>query len=115
MKTSIYQTIVPNSNNFIKNVRKLIPEGIKELYVIHVSMERASGYGSYNYKLGLNIDGEEYTFKQFTHDSMSFDEYQDLEYGSHTYNNWAKGCVLAMLDHDPIKDDIIEIIYNNQD
>lgn len=89
---------IKSTKNFEKNVQKLLPKNVKELYLSSCGMNRASGYGSYNYFLDLEVNGERMTFTKFTHDSQAFDNYQDFELGQRNYENWVKGTVLSLLE-----------------
>jgi len=53
-----------------------LPEGI-ELH--HLSMRRASGYGSYYIVYELEKDGEFISDKLFTHDSQLWDDWDEDE------------------------------------
>ncbi len=75
-------------------------------------MRKASGYGSYNYVMDVSVNGENITLTKFTHDSMDYDYYTDLEYQSHNFNNWVKRRVIWMLEDEKIKEEIIEMTKN---
>lgn len=109
MKTLINQSVVSSSQRFNNNISKLLPSGVKSFSIVHFGMKKASGYGSYNYVMDVEINGEPLTLKKFTHDSMSYDYYTDLEYRSHNFNNWAKRNILFMLETDFINDQIFDI------
>ena len=89
---------IKSTKNFENNVQKLLPDNVKKIYLTSCGMSRASGYGSYNFYLDLEVNGEQTTFKKFTHDSQTFDNYQDLELGQRDYENWIKGTVLELLE-----------------
>ena len=61
---------------FTKRVTKTLRDKGVEGYIICLSgyMERASGYGSYNYVAVIEINNDVYHLKQFTHDSVAWDE-----------------------------------------
>jgi len=115
MKTLVEQSIVSNSQRFLNNVSNELPEGIESFSITSFGMQRASGYGSYNYVMEVEINGEYVTLKKFTHDSVDFDYYTDLEYMSHNFNNWAKNRVLSMLSTDFIYDEIYEIANSDEE
>ncbi|MBN1187958.1 MAG: hypothetical protein JXB49_37130 [Bacteroidales bacterium] len=114
MKTFIQQSIVSNSQRFLNNIYKELPEGVKSFSITSFKMQRASGYGSYNYIMDVVINGKNVTFKRFSHDSIDFDYYTDLEYMSHNFNNWVKSKVLSMLSTDFIYNEIFEISNTNE-
>lgn len=125
MKISVQQSVVQHSRNFLKNVASKLPEGIKDFYISGFGMNRATGYGSYNYVMdvhinpmpiqgGLAMGGIHIRLKKFTHDSVDFDYYTDLEYQSHNFNNWAKRRMLSMLSDETIHDKIRETIEESK-
>lgn len=109
MKTLVSQTVVSDSKRFENNVLNTLPEGVETFTITSFSMQRSSGYGSYNYVMDVEINDEYVTLKKFTHDSIDFDYYTDLDYMSHNFNNWVKRRVLSMLENDAINDQIFEI------
>lgn len=47
MKATVLSTITESSSkNFENKVAKLLPEGIKDVYLSHCGMRKSSGYGS---------------------------------------------------------------------
>jgi hypothetical protein len=99
---------VAKSANFQKNVIKNLPKGINQIYLDSCSMERCSGYGSYNFVLRLEINNVSHALRSHTNDSESFDNYKDLEHGTRNFENWIKSTALMLLDDN--KDLIIELI-----
>ena len=109
MKTKVNQIVVDHSERFLKNIEKALPDGVKTFDISEFSMKRAGGNGSFNYVMEVTINGESKTLKQFTHSAPEYDAYTDLEYKSHSFNNWVKSNVLYMLAIDSINDEIYEI------
>lgn len=109
MKKSINQFVVSKSQRFLNNVSNLLPEKVENFEIFSFSMGRASGYGSYNYLLDVEINGESITLKKHSHNSVDYDYYTDLEYQSHNYNNWVKRGILSMLSDFSISDQIYQI------
>jgi hypothetical protein len=99
---------IKNTKNFENKVLKLLPEGTNEIYLDSCCMERASGRGSYNFVLRIEINKTKVKIKNFTHDSQSFDYWQDLEKGTRNYENWIKNVCLAILDEN--RERLIEVI-----
>ena len=99
---------VAKSANFQNNVIKNLPEGVNQIYLDSCSMERCSGYGSYNFVLRLEINNVSITLRSHTNDSQSFDAYKDLEWGTRNFENWIKATALMLLDEN--RDLIIELI-----
>jgi hypothetical protein len=97
-----------NTKRFENNILKLLPEGTNEIYLDSCGMERASGYGSYYFVLRIEINKTKVIIKTFTHNSQSFDAYQDLEEGTRNYDNWIKNVCLAILDEN--RERLIEVI-----
>ena len=108
--TVINQYVVPHSQRFLDNIRKELPEDVKEFELINFGMKKASGYGSYYYIMDCIINGNKEVIKQFTHDSMNYDYYTDLEYLSHKFDNWVKRKVLYVLSVNC--DRIIDVLSN---
>lgn len=111
MKTIINQLIVRDTENFKRNIRKLLPKGIEEFYVNSFVLKRHNGRGSYCYVANVEVNGEILTLKKHTNDSVTFDEYTDLEYGTLAYENWVKSKFLSFLATDSVYDTIFELIY----
>lgn len=103
---------VANSANFEKNVIKLLPESVEKIYLDTCGMERASGYGSYNFFLTLEINGEYLKLKSHTNSSPSWDAYHDLEQGTRKFENWIKATTLWLLEEG--QSEIIELITENE-
>jgi hypothetical protein len=99
---------IKNTKRFENNVLKLLPKGTNEIYLHSCGMERASGRGSYYFVLRIEINKTKVIIKTFTHDSQSFDAYQDLEEGTRNYDNWIKKTCLSILENNA--DKLIEII-----
>ena len=61
---------------FIKRVTKILKAKCITGNVICLNgyMEKSSGYGSYNFVAAIEINSEIYTLKEFTNDSMAWDE-----------------------------------------
>ena len=110
MKKVINQYIVDDSRNFIKNLSKVLPDNVKTFEIESFEMQRASGYGGYNYVMNVIVNDIQLTLKKYTHDSIDFDYYTDLEYRSYNYNKWMKKRVLDMLSTDFIVDVIYGIV-----
>lgn len=114
MKNSVYLLnclSFKSTANFEKNVIKLLPEGVKKITLYSVGMSRV-GYGSYNYILDVEINGERKDLKSFTHDSTAYDYYQDLEYQSRNHANWEKQTTLMLLEE--CQHQIIELVEENE-
>lgn len=109
MKTTVNQSIVKSSQRFLNNVAEKLPQGISNFNITSFGMQRASGYRSYNYVMEVEIDEEYVTLKKHTNDSVDFDNYTDLEYKSHNFNNWTKRRVLSMLSENTIFYQILKI------
>lgn len=109
MKTLVLNSITNTaSKNFEKNVCKLLPEGVTEIYLSSCGMQRV-GTGSYNYFLDFSINNSSVmTFKQFTHSSPAWDAWQDIEAGTRAHDNFNKGTALMILEE--CKDEIIELL-----
>lgn len=98
MKTKIYNCLgIKESANFNKKVAKLVPESVKEFYLMTVGMNWKSR-GSYDYFCIVNIDGEQVSIRQHTHDSTAYDYYTDLETNTVKFENWCKNAVLMLLE-----------------
>lgn len=98
MKPSIYNCLgIKESKNFENKVRKLIPETVKELYLMTVGMNWKSR-GSYDYFVIVNIDGQQVTIRQHSHDSTAYDYYTELEHSTVKFDNWCKNVVLMLLE-----------------
>lgn len=104
---------IANSANFEKNVIKLLPEGVEKIYLDACGMERASGYGSYNFFLAIEINGKYLKIKSNTNSSPSWDAYQDLETGTRNFENWIKATTLWLLEEK--EDEIIELITSENE
>jgi len=90
---------ISSSKNFEKNIANRLPDAINEIYISSCGMNRASGYGSYNYFIDVKINDNEYiTLTKFTQDSHDFDNYTDFEIGERKYDNWVKKTVLMLLE-----------------
>lgn len=100
-----------NTTNFQKNVLNLLPEGVNEIYLSTVGMERKSS-GSYNFFLDLEINKTRITLRQFTSNSCAWDFWTDLELGTRSYENWAKQTTLMILED--CKNEIIELINDEE-
>ena len=109
MKTLINQFAVSNSKRFENNISNVLPSGVESFVISSFGMQRASGHGSYNYVMDVEINGESVTLKEFTHDSVDFDYFTDLEKGTRNFENWTKRRVLNMLSTGFINDEIFEI------
>lgn len=103
----VEQIIVKHSERFIKAIEKLLPKNDKTIFISYFEMKKTSGYGNYHYNMGITIDGNEnITLRKLTHDSIDYDQYKDLEYRSHKYDNWVKKRILKMLSDESIKEEI---------
>ena len=109
MKTLVTQSIVTTSHRFLNNVAKELDSDVETFDITSFEMKLASGYGSYNYVMDVEINNKPTTLKIFTHDSVDYDNYKNLEYKSRNYDNWMKASVLSMLSLDFIIDKINEI------
>lgn len=111
MKTSISvlnSITKKSSKNFENKLAKLLPEGVNEIYLSSVGMSW-EGRGSYNYFVDISINGDSiFRLKERTTDSMSYDSYQDLDYGTTKFDNWAKNTALMLLEEN--QDLIIEYL-----
>lgn len=99
MKTLVLNSITSKaSKNFEKNVSKLLPEGVNEIYLSSCGMERV-GTGSYNYFLEFKINDSGYLkLKKFTHSSPAWDEWTDIEAGTRKHDNFNKSVALMILE-----------------
>lgn len=107
MKTSIIncQSGLTMSANFENRVNIALNSvyitdkiDIRELSIIDVSVGHgARSYGKFLKTLNLIIDGKEFTFNKSV-DSIYFDSFQDLEYGSVNYSNELKRIVIDILE-----------------
>ncbi len=109
MKAIILNSISEKSANFENKVSKLLPEGINEIYLSSCGMTWL-GRGSYSYilKIGINNEVDSMTLTRRTTDSMYYDYYKSLDYGSYQFNNWVKNTALMLLEEN--KDRIIEFL-----
>lgn len=100
MTATIINGITNNkSKNFEKKVANLLPEDVNEIYLSSCGMEKV-GNGLYNYFLDLSVnDGERIMLSQFTNDSMTWDEWTDLERGSRKHDNFNKSLALRLLEN----------------
>ena len=114
MKTKVTQSVVSNSVRFLNNIEKTLPSGVQSFHISSFGMKRASGCGSYNYVMEVSINDEYHTLKMFTHDSLDFDYYTDLDYMSHNFNNWTKRRIINMIENNRINDEIYEIANSNE-
>lgn len=96
-----------NTANFQKNVVKLLPENVNQIYLSKVGMNRL-GSGSYNFFLDLEVNGIDTTLTMHTNSSPAWDLWTDLEVGTRAYENWSKQTVLMLLED--CKKEIIEIL-----
>lgn len=115
MKATVLNSLTAKSSaNFEKNVSKLLPAGVNEIYLSYAGMERV-GNGSYNYVLGIQINnGEHMKLTEFTHSSPAWDSYQDLEDGSRALDNFKKGVALMIIEN--CKQEIIDLLNDaNED
>lgn len=115
MKTSIdFLNALPVAKtlNFEKNVLKLLPEGVSKVHLDTCGMQRASGYGSYNFFCEIEINGEHITLKSHTNSSPAWDAYQDLEHGTRKFENWIKSTVLWLIEEK--REEITELILENE-
>lgn len=110
MKTLVLNSITNQaSKNFEKNVAKLLPEGITEIYLSSCGMKRANGYGSYNYFLDIKINDTEFlTLKSHTNSSPAWDEWTNIEYGTVKCDNFKKATALMLLEDN--QDIILEFL-----
>lgn len=83
MKTTVSNYIYDKYNergmkSFEKKVRQLLRKnGIKgHIVCLNAGMERSSGRGSYNKVAEIEVNGEDYTLKSHTHDSMLWDDFK---------------------------------------
>ena len=112
MKTLVLNSITKKaSKNFEKNVSKLLPRGVSEIYLSSCGMERV-GTGSNNYFLEFKINDVEYLkLKKFTNSSPAWDEWTDIESGTQKHDNFNKATALMILED--CKNEIEE--YLNED
>lgn len=111
MKNSIQISSVLNikiTKNFENNIKKTLPEGVNKIYLNSCGMKKLSGYGSYHYFLDIEINNQKITLTEHTHDSQSFDYWQDLELGTRKFENFIKNVVLSLLELR--EEEIIELI-----
>ena len=79
MKAEILSNLhFPLTANFKKELNKLIPIGIKEIYLSTFVMSW-EGYGKYEYRLCLEIDNKMTVFRWETTDSESYDYWKGAE------------------------------------
>jgi hypothetical protein len=99
MKTQILNSIFEKKSlNFEKKISKLLPIRVNEIYLSSCGMKWI-GRGSYEYFLDFSINGGTvHTIKSFTHDSESYDYWQDLEKGSRKHDNFNKNVCLMLLE-----------------
>lgn len=99
MKTIILNGITAKKSlNFENKVKKLLPEGVKELYLSLCGMTW-QGRGSYNYFLDFSINGGvRQTLTSFTHNSEAWDNWQDIEAGTVKHDNFNKNVCLMILE-----------------
>jgi hypothetical protein len=107
MKTQILNGISKKSLNFEKKISKLLP--VNEIYLYSCGMKWL-GRGSYEYFIDLSINGGTvHTFKSFTHDSQSYDYWQDLDKGSRKHDNFNKNvCLMILEENQDFLNEIIE-------
>lgn len=79
-------------------VADLMPSGVNHVDVWHYTMNRRSGWGHYERELILKIDGNDVVIKHGTTNSMEWDAYHDLEYGSRPFDNFVKSAVLDTIE-----------------
>ena len=99
MKATVYNYLrVKDSARFRKMVSNLMPEGVRQVDVWHYRINRRSGWGHYERKLDLIIDGDYVTLFHRTTDSTEWDAYHSLEYGSRAFDNFVKAAVLDTIE-----------------
>jgi hypothetical protein len=96
------------TENFKKELGKLIPNNIKDVWLISFKMEWL-GYGSYIYHLRLAIDDKEFNFKYHTNDSESYDFWKRSERNKRV-NDFEKRRILSLFEH--YQDEINEFSEN---
>ena len=93
--------------NFKKNIIKNLPDGVEEVYLSSVGMER-KGCGSYNYFLQIEINGELTELKKHTNNSEVWDLYTHMQEGSRALDNFKKQVTLMLLED--CKSEIVDLI-----
>lgn len=88
----------PVSKNFERKVKKLMPDKVNQLHIIHLRMTR-TGYGQYKYEAYITVNKHELKLTQKTTDAMAYDYYIDLEYNTKKYKDWCKNVTLNLLEY----------------
>ena len=93
----IYAAHVTESTNFENRIKKVLPSFVEEIKVNEAGMKRANGYGQYQYFIDGEINGEYFSFKLHTTDSMQWDWYQSCE-TNRLFENWKKRKIIFLLE-----------------
>jgi hypothetical protein len=89
---------IQDSKRFRKMVANLMPYSVKHVCIDHYQMNSRSGWGHYERELHLIIDGVDVVIKHGTTNSIEWDAYHDLEYGSRAFDNAVKALVLDTIE-----------------
>jgi len=111
----IYQYVVSESERFMKNVKKELPNNVKEFIIDSFSMRLTSSRGRYKFVLNLFVNSYPIDVNSYTNDSTVYDYYTDLEYGTNKWDNWAKKNILGMLSNKGVKDLIEETAIKHKE
>lgn len=88
---------IQDSKRFKKMVADLMPSGVNHVCLDYYKMNK-KGWGHYERELQLIIDGVDVVIKHGTTNSMEWDAYHDLEYGSRPFDNFVKSAVLDTIE-----------------
>ena len=89
---------IKTSRRFEKMVADLMPIGVNHVCLDYYKMNRRSGWGHYERELIMIIDGVDVVIKHGTTNSMEWDAYHELEYGSRPFDNFVKSAVLDTIE-----------------
>jgi len=93
----VYAAHIEESKRFINRIENVLPSNVNEIVIHECGMVRASGYGQYKYFIDGIIDGESFSFKKHTTDSMLWDWYQSCE-PNRLFENWKKRRIVSLLE-----------------
>lgn len=97
MKTNISSLLnFKLTENFKKELRKLIPNGIKKVWLHNFDM-KWKGHGQYVYVLDIEVDAEKMSFKWETNDSESYDFWKGAQ-RSISIDNFEKRRILSLFE-----------------
>jgi len=88
---------IEQSKNFHTRIAKVCPPWVENIELSGAGMNRAGGYGQYQYFLEGSINGEYFYFTKPTTDSQTWDWYVDCE-PNRAFSNWVKAITISLLE-----------------